>query len=246
MTVLLFRDGANNISMRPDQGSDSRQVIETGVTHDVSRRRFFQLAGGIAGAGVVLSAASCRKTPADTFFVGRGDTGLLNYLYMVEHVMSAFHAQTNMVGSHYYGLTDSELQLIADLRDHQLAHKGLLKALLGNSAMGQIVVSLAPVTFADRTDTLNHAIFLEDIAAAAYNGVAQYFTDTSYVLLVAKMATVQARHAAYERNILAANTFSDSTIVNSNGFDRALTPQQVMAALAPYIQTKLDISTLPG
>ena len=232
--------------MKPDSGSQNQQVTETGVTHDVSRRRFFQLAGGIAGVGAVLSVASCRKTPPDTFFIGRGDTGLLNYLYIVEQVMSAFHAQTNIVGSHYYGLTESELQLIADMRDHQLAHKGLIKGLLGRDAMSTIVVDLSPVTFADRTDTLNHAIMLEDIAAAAYNGVAQYFTDTNYVLLIAKMATVQARHAAYERDILAPNTFSDSTIVNSNGFDRALTPQQVMAALAPYIQTKLDISTLPG
>ena len=232
--------------MRPDFSPESTQQAEGGATHDVSRRRFFQLAGGIAGVGMVLAADSCRKTPSDTYFVGKGDTGLLNYLYMLEQVMSAFHAQTNIVGSHYYGLTASELQLIADLRDHQLAHKGLIKTLLGSSAMGEIVVDLAPVTFADRNDTINHAIFLEDLATAAYNGVAQYFTDTNYVLLVAKMATVQARHAAYERDILTANTLTDSTIVNSNGFDRALTPQQVMTALAPYIQTKLDTTTLPG
>lgn len=227
--------------MKMDSSSD-QQTVEAAPLHNVSRRSFLQFAGGLAGAG--LFVASCRKTPPDTQFIGRGDTGLLNYLYIVEQVLTAFHTQANI--TQYYGLTESELQLIADLREHQYAHRELLKKILGDTAItNKLVIDLSPVTFADRTSTLSKAAFLEDLAVAAYNGVAGYFTDTNYVMMVAKMATVQARHSAYVRHILTANAFSDTTIINNNGLDRAMTPQEVMTALGPWIQTKLDYSTLP-
>lgn len=231
--------------MKMDPGSNNLQTAEESPLQNLSRRRFLQFAGGVAGVGfVAASAASCRKTPPDTQFIGRGDTGLLNYLYIVEQVLTSFYTQAN--NTQYYGLSASELQLIADLRDHQYAHRELLKKILGDTAVtGKLVVDLSPVTFADRTSTLTNAIFLEDLAVAAYNGVARHFSDTSYVLMVAKMATVQARHAAYARHILSANTFSDTGIISINGLDRAWTPQEVMKALAPYIQTKLDYTTLP-
>lgn len=235
-------DGPNSTSMKLDLGSDNEQTVEAGVMHDVSRRRFLQFAGGIAGAGLIVS--SCRKTPPDTQFIGRDDTALMNYLYIVEMVLTAFYTQAN--NTQYYGLTESELQLLADLRDHQYAHRELLKKILGGNAINKVVVDLSPVTFADRNNTLTNAIFLEDLAVAAYNGVAKHFADTSFVLLTAKMGTVQARHAAYARDILSANTFADSTVVGLNGLDRAMSPQAVMAALAPFIQTKLDYTTLPA
>lgn len=228
--------------MKLDLGSDNKQIAETGVMHDVSRRRFLQFAGGIAGAGLIVS--SCRKTPPDTQFIGRGDTALINYLYLIELVLTAFYTQAN--NTPYYGLTESELQLLADMRDHEYAHRELLKKILGDTAINRVVTNLSPTTFADRTSTLTNSIFLEDLAVAAYNGVAQHFTDTGYVLLVAKMATVKARHAAYSRDILTANTPSDSGVVNNMGLDRAMSPQAVMAALSPWIETKLDYTTLPG
>ncbi len=232
---------ATVIYMKMDSSSE-QQTMGSAPLHNVSRRGFLQLAGGVAGAGLLV--ASCRKTPPDTQYIGKGDTGLLNYLYIVEEVLTSFYTQANI--TQYYGMDAAELQAIADLREHQYAHRGLLKKILGDTAItGKLVVDLSPVTFADRTSTLTQAAFLEDLAVAAYNGVAQYFSDKSYVLLIAKMATVQARHSAYARQILTANNISDNTIINVQGLDRAMTPQQVMAALAPWIQTKLDYTTLP-
>ncbi len=225
-------------------GSANNKKEESGVLQNVSRRGFLKLTGGIAGAGILLSA--CHKTPPDTIYIGSGDTALLNYLYMMETVMAAFYTRSNAIGPQYYGLTTSELQLLADLRDHQLAHKELLVKLLGTAAIPEIVTDLSPVTFSDRTNTLNHTIMFEDLAVGAYTGAAKRFKDTTYVPLLAKMATVQARHSAYARDILAANTFSDSTIVNSNGMDQALSPVTVMTALQPYIQTHLDMTNLPA
>ena len=207
-----------------------------------SRRRFLQLAGGVTAAGMLV--ASCRRTPTSTIFVGSGDRALLNYLLIIEELQTNFYTQANI--TEYYGATAMELEFLANMRDQQIAHKELIKSLLTTGAIPDIVTNLSPVTFADRTSTLTHAILFEDLAVAAYNGAMQYFTDTSYVLLFAKMASVEARHAAYARDVLAANTFADSSVVNTSGLDQALSPKTVMAALSTYIQTTFDYSQLPA
>ena len=222
--------------------SENTQAEETAVMHDVSRRRFFQLAGGLAAVGVFV--ASCRRTPPDTVYVGKGDVALLNNLLILEEVLSAVYMQANLTA--YYGLSKSELDLLADMRDHQLAHKELLKKVLGTNAITDVVTVLSAVTYADRNDFLRNSVMLEDIAVAAYNGAAKRFTDTSYVLLTAKMATLQARHSAYSRELLAHNTFADNVIINTNGLDQVMEPLSVFNALKPYIQTKFDISNLPA
>ena len=240
--AVTNNNGTKRTSMKPDIGKENQQEVETIALHSPSRRRFLQLTGIAAATGVV--AASCRRTPPDTVYLGKGDTAVLNNLLILEEVLAAFYTQANL--THYYGLTQSELELIADLRDHQLAHKGLLKSVLGADAISDIVTLLTPVTFADRIDFLNHAIIFEDLAVGAYNGSVKYFTDTNYVLLIAKMATVQARHAAYAREILMHNTHSDSTVVNTSGLGQALSPVAVFTALKPYIETKFDSTNLPA
>ncbi len=228
--------------MKQNMVSENKQAEETGLMHNVSRRNFLALAGGITGAGLLV--ASCRRTPPDTVYVGKGDTALLNFLLIVEEVLAAVYIQANLTG--YYGLTKSQLDLLVDMRDHQLAHKVLLKKVLGSNAITDIVTVLGAVTYADKTDFLKNSVLLEDLAVAAYNGAAKRFTDTNYVLLTAKMATVQARHAAYSREVLVHNTLADTVIVDTNGLDRAMAPIEVYNALAPYIQTKFDISNLPA
>ncbi len=223
---------------------DILNTLDSQLSKGYSRRNFLQLAGGVAGAGLLL--ASCRRTPPDSYFVGVGDAGLLNYLYMFETVMAAFYTRSYEQGPAYYSMTLSELELLADLRDHQLIHKEFLKQILGRDVMGEILPDLSAITFADRTNTLTHAIALEDMLTGAYAGALTRFTDTTYVAPISKIMTVQARHAAYVRDILTANSFADSVVVDSNGFGQALSPQEVMATLKTYIATHLDYSKVPA
>jgi hypothetical protein len=218
------------------------QVEEMDKVSDVSRRRFFQLAGGIAGAGLVLSA--CRRTPSSDVYVGAGDIGLLNYLYVIKQVTAAFWAQA--VVTPYYGITKSESDLQPDLRDQEVAHREFLKTMLGKQNLGTVVPIMSAVIFADKTSFLNNAIILEDLNTAAYNGAVGLFTDTSYVSVIAKMASVDARHAAYVRNILTANALGDGAAVGTNGLNQTITPQAGMTAIGTYLQTKFDTSKLPS
>ena len=228
--------------MKQTTGPDNQVAEESSLMHNVSRRNFLQLAGGITGAGLLI--ASCRRTPPDTTYIGTGDTALLNYLYILETVLANFYKQANITP--YYGLTKSELELLADMRDHQYAHKGLLKGVLGAAAIAEIVTDMSPVTYADRTNVLTHSIMLEELAVGAYNGTIQRFQDNNHILMTVKMGTLQARHAAYSRALLTTNTFSDSSVVTVDGLDQVLSPVSVMAILKPYILTKLDLTNLPA
>jgi hypothetical protein len=219
------------------------QVEEMDKVYDVSRRRFFQLAGGIAGAGLLLSA--CRKKSASTtVYIGSGDTALLNYLYIMEQLEAAFYTQA--VATPYYGLTVSESQLLTDVRDQEITHKGFLKSLLSTNAIPPIVLDFSPVTFADRGSVLSTAIVLEDMVVSAYNGVIHLFSNTNIVPPISKMVTVEARHSAYFRDILTYNTFGDSSVIDGNGLDQAAASAAVLLWAQSYIQTRFDSRQLPN
>ncbi len=220
----------------------SEQVVEMDNGQGTSRRRFFQLAGGITGAGLLLAA--CRRTPPSTTYVGTGDTGLLNMLYIIEQVQAGFYTQA--ASTPYYGITDSESLCFIDCRDQAIAHREYMKTLLGKSAAKPIVLDLSLTTFADRTSTLTNAYIIADIAVGAYNGSARLLTDGQKLQAISKIATVQARRAAYMRDCLNYNSFADNTAVDSKGLDLATEPAQAMALIEQYIQTKFDISKLPS
>jgi len=209
--------------------------------NNVSRRRFFQVAGGMTVAGMALAA--CHRTPPSTYFVGSGDIGLLNYLYILKQVQADFYIQAN--NTPYYGMDESELQLIADLRDHQIAHRDLLKMILSSSAIPSIVINFSPVTFASRSSVLSYSTLFEDLSIGAINGAIPLFSNTAYVPYLSKMATVDARHSAYVRDIATYNSFADSTVI-TNGLDQSLLPRTVMKTLETYIQTTFDASQLPN
>ena len=215
------------------------ETIDKG--YDVSRRRFFQLAGGVAGAGLLLSA--CRRTGASDTYVGADDTALLNYLYIIKCVTAAFYAQA--VATPYLSITRSETDLQPDLRDQEIAHREFLKQLLGKSVAGNIVTELSAVTFSDRTSFLTNAIALEDLTVAAYNGTLKLFADPVHIPSIAKMASVDARHAGYMHDLLAHNSFGDGTVIDADGLSAAIAPAAGMAAIQKYLQTRFDYSKLP-
>jgi len=89
---------------------------------------------------------------------------------------------------------------------------------------------------------------LEDLTAAAYPVLLTLFTSAGVsqrdVLL--KMASVQYRHAATVRNLLAPGSFASSTAVDATGQLLTKTPTEVMVALAPYFTPYIiSVTNLP-
>ena len=222
----------------------TERVEEMDKIPNVSRRRFFQLAGGIAGAGVLLSA--CRNGGVvTTTYLGSGDIALLNFVYVIQQLEAAFYTQA--VATPYYGLNTSESQLLTDVRDQEIAHAGFLKTLLGRSAIPAIAPNFSSVTFVDRTSVYTFAAMLEDLCVSGIISACTYFENQAYALEFAKMATVEARHSAYFRDSLTYNSFADGTVIDSNGLDMVATsPRTVLATAENYIFTHFDSSKLPG
>jgi rubrerythrin len=227
--------------MKIKNAPGNQQAEEMDKVFDISRRRFFQLAGGIAGAGLLLSTSCNKRSGPTDVYIGEGDIALLNFLYILEQVEADFYIQA--VTTPYYGLTLSESVLLTDVRDQEIAHREFFKTLLAKAAIPSITTKFPPVTFADRTSVLTHAYALEDLVISGYNAAACLFTNKDYALAVSKMVTVEARHSAYFLNLTDRSNI-DVTI-DSNGLDAATSPAVVLDTMGMYIETRFDSSKLP-
>ncbi len=219
----------------------------------LARRSFLQFAG--AGAvGVALMAAGCSKDkdyvpPVDPVVpgenkvnLGTGDTGILNYAFALEQLEAAFY--TKVVESFWSGIDSREKDFLTDIQLHEIAHREFLKNVLGDAKIGNLAFDFSKVNFSDRNAVLTAAREMEDLGVAAYNGVARLIKSKDYLAVAAKIVSVEARHAAYIREVLKPNSFAED-VVNATGRDRALKPAEVLSAIKKYVTTEINASNLP-
>ena len=101
------------------------------------------------------------------------------------------------------------------------------------------------IDFSSRASVLGTAKAFEDLGVAAYNGAGKLITDGAYLLLVGKIVSVEARHAAMIRDLLSNGSFADSTAVDANGLDMALAPADVLKVAGGFLKSKINASNLP-
>ncbi len=218
------------------------------ASRNVSRRNFLRYSG-MAGASAVIVGStvlsSCSKDDDDDNGVnlGSGDTGILNYAYALEQLEAAFYIQ--VITSQYSGITAAETSYLTDIRDHEIAHREFFKAALGANAIQALQVDFSSVNFSSRASVLGTAKTFEDLGVSAYNGAGKLLTDGNNLLIAGKIVSVEARHAALIRELLATNSFAASDVVDANGLDKARTPGEVLAMADPFITTKINASNLP-
>ncbi|MBS1747849.1 MAG: ferritin-like domain-containing protein [Bacteroidetes bacterium] len=204
---------------------------------------------------IVASAAlisSCTKDSGssgsnNSIDLGSGDVGVLNYLYALEQLQTSFYIQ--VVSKPYKNpLADDELDLMTNIRDHEIIHRGFYKSLLGTNAIPVLEFDFSSTDFSNRDSVMATAKTLKDISVSAYNGAAQLLTNASYLLAAGKIASVEARHAAYIHDVFSDTSygsFADNTVVNTDGLDLAALPDAVLASVSSYITSSLDASHLP-
>lgn len=221
------------------------QTLEQITSASLSRRRFMGMAGALAGAGILLNAAGCKKNDDDSGInLGSNDTGILNYAYALEQLEAAFYIQ--VVQTLYTGVTATEQAYLTDVRDHEVAHREFFKAALGSSAIPGLTPDFSSVNFSDRTSVLATAKAFEDLGVSAYNGAGKLLTSADNLTIAGKIVSVEARHAAAIRDLISNGTFADSTAVDMNGLDMARTPAEVLAIAGTYIKEKLNANNLPN
>lgn len=211
----------------------------------LSRRRFLGVAG--VASGLLAGLAACNKddgpSAAGSVSLGSGDTGILNYAYALEQLEAAFYIQ--VIKTPYAGITASETLYLTDIRDHEVAHREFFKNALGNNAIAALEVDFSTINFSSRDSVLGTAKAFEDLGVSAYNGAGRLITDPAYLVLAGKIVSVEARHAAFIRDLISNGSFADSTVIDVNGLDKSRMPLEVLAIAGTYIKTKIDASKLP-
>jgi hypothetical protein len=223
-----------------------KTLIEKGTDVNMARRLFLRYAGaGALAATGVLAASSCRKHGNDETFntidIGSGDIGILNYAYALEQLEAAFYLQVALTP--YSGITTAETALLTDIRDHEVAHREFFKAALGANAITGLSVDFSTIDFSSRTKVLAAAQAFEDTGVTAYNGAGYLIQNADYLLLAGKIVSVEARHAAYIRNLVNYGSFADNTVLDSNAMDKAQTVAQVLRIANVYLKTKVSASS---
>lgn len=212
---------------------------------NVHRRTFLKYAGmgaAVLSAGSVLS--SCSKDDDDDgsgVSLGSGDIAVLNYAFALEQLEAAFYTQ--LVLTPYDGISEAERSLLTDIRDHEIAHREFFRKALGANAISNLEVNFSSIDFKSREKVLTVAQTFEDLGVSAYNGAGKYIKTPDYLVLAGKIVSVEARHAAYIRDLLNANSFSD--VADSNGLDLVKSPTDVFSAASAFIKTKINTNTLP-
>lgn len=227
---------------------DENQTTMETLASGISRRRFFGYAGALAGAGLLISAAGCKKDDDSRVNLGSGDLGLLNYVYALEQLEAAFYIE--ILKLPYVGISSAELAYLQDIRDHEIAHRDFLKAFLGSNAIQALTGNFTTVDFSNRNSVLTTARTFEDLGVSAYNGVGKLFTNTAeganYLGIAGKIVSVEARHAAIIRELLEPTSFADTSIVDPvTRIDLARNPAAVIAIAGPYFYEGLNADNLP-
>jgi len=211
---------------------------------NLGRRSFLRYAGtGVAAVGV-LTAASCHKdnkimtnTGID---IGNGDIGILNYAYALEQLEAAFYIQ--VIATPYAGITVAETARLTEIRDHEVCHREFFKAALGSNAIQALTPDFSSIDFTSRAKVLAQAQAFEDTGVTAYNGAGYLIQSPAYLTLAGKIVSVEARHAAYIRDLIAAGSFGDTTVLDANGMDQQKTIAQVLPIANTYLKTKVNAS----
>ena len=177
--------------------------------------------------------------------LGSGDTGILNYAYALEQLEAAFYTQV-VAGAYFTGAPTAEQTILSDIKNHEVIHREFLKAALGTSAIANLTVDFTSVNFADRNSVLTTARTFEDLGVSAYNGAGKLLADANNLLAAGKIVSVEARHAAAIRDLIAPGSFAANDVVDANGLDSpARTPAEVLQAADTFITTTINASGLP-
>jgi len=209
---------------------------------NMARRSFLRYAGAGAAAIGVLSAASCHKdhnvSPTSGIDIGSGDVGILNFAYALEQLEAAFYIQ--VIATPYTGITGAESTALLAIRNHEVLHREFFKKALGSAAIPALTPDFSKIDFTSRASVLGAAMAFEDTGVKAYDGSGYLLTNADYLTVAGKIVSVEARHAAYIRNLLTPGSFVAGADIDANAVNVSLSIAQVLPIANTYLKTKVS------
>jgi len=157
---------------------------------------------------------------------------------------AAFYIQ--VIATPYANITADEKALLTDIRDHEIAHREFFKAALATGAIPALEVDFSTIDFTKRDSVLGTAKAFEDLGVSAYNGAGPLIINKDYLTLAGKIVSVEARHAAFIRDLITPGSFVGSDVIDMNGLEMSKSPSVVLGIAGKYIKTKINASNLPS
>jgi hypothetical protein len=170
-----------------------------------------------------------------------GDVAIVQLASVLEQIEADFYSRV-VAAFATSNITASEQTVLTEIRDHELAHRAFLDGTLGADATVPVTPTFRGVTFADRAAVLTAARALEDLGIATYNGAAQYLASTTTLLSLAKIASVEGRHASTIRDLQEPKTSAFSPAASGD----AWRPVKAATPIQGYLVDKLAFANVPA
>jgi Ferritin-like domain len=189
-----------------------------------TRRDFFK-ALAVAGVG---AAAGTTLITSEAFAQGGGDADIFNFALTLEYLEREFYQKALDAGV----LSGPALGVVTNLRDHEAAHVDAITAALqgaGATPVAKPEFTFPPDALSSQASVLNLAATLEPVGVGAYLGAGPMIQSPDLLEAAGTIAGVEGDHVVAVNNLLGvvppANT----------AFAQALTKDQVLAAIAPFL-----------
>lgn len=222
-----------------------KQDTEMSISGSLSRRKFLNYAGAVAGAGILI--ASCKKDETtaaaseDAVELGSNDTGLLNLAYLLKQLSAAFYIQ--VLKSPYPGITDTERGFFMAMRDHSIAHREVLKNYLAADGIPTLENDWTTVDFSLKNSVLSKVQLIEETNTAGMCDICRLISSSDHLNVLSKMAMVDARHSAVANDFIYLGAFSYQA--DDNGMQIASDPQNTLEVVRKFFKKKLSGIYLP-
>ena len=149
------------------------------------------LLGAIPGAAFASSKGSARSA---------SDVDILNFALTLEYLEAAFYAEALSKGA----LKGETLKYAKVVAKDEAQHVAFLKTALGMHAVKTPTFDFKGTTGATKSFQAT-AMALEDTGVSAYAGAAPMISNKKTLSAALSVHSVEARHAAWIRNIIGAN-----------------------------------------
>lgn len=217
-----------------EQIFDGKPVIQ--FQNEYDRRSFLRSAvlvgvgAGFVGyfAGDPTSGSRSSAWAGDLAQAGpKGDLEILNYALTLEYLESEFYKQGVDGGV----LSGHELELVAPIRDHEVAHVAAVTQTindLGGQPVAKPKLKFPQGTFTSRDKFLTTASTFEELGVKAYQGQVTMIDSVDVLAAAASIAGVESRHTAILADLTGGEPFPDP-------FEGRLPMAAVLKAAMPFI-----------
>ncbi len=189
-----------------------------------TRADFFKKAavggGALVAGGVIFAGLPALALGAPS---KAQDVKILNYALTLEYLETAFYKEARAKA----GLKGETAEFAKVVYAHEAAHVKAIKGVLGSAAVKSPKFNFGATTGSQGTFQKT-ALAVEDLGVSAYAGQGPLIKQGAVAKAALSIHSVEARHAAWIRNILGVNPAP-------NAFDPARNMNQVLAVAGGFI-----------